>query len=120
MSDSARILLVEDDPEQAALFAQVLSMSGHDVTVAASAEEAQAQLAAAPFALLLADWDLPGMPGDELIRRMKPAHPALKTVLYSNHTHVEEAATAAHADAWFFKIQGIVELRRVVKRLLAE
>ena len=62
------ILRVEDDPEQANLFSQVLQMSGYAVETVAAAAEAQARLTAEPLALLLVDWDLAGgMQGDALI-----------------------------------------------------
>ena len=90
-----QILLVEDDPEQAALFSQVLQLSGHSVETAATAEEALPRLSACPYCLLLADWDLPGdMQGDTLIAQAKVGFPAIKTILFSNHIHVDDAAAA--------------------------
>ena len=112
------ILLVEDDPEQAVLFRQVLTLAGYDVVTAPDAETAAGQVAAADFDLLLVDWDLPGMRGDEFIAEMKRRHPGVKTVLYSNHTHVDEAARASGADAWLRKSEGIVHLRAVIAGLL--
>lgn len=115
-----RILIVEDDPDQAMLFAQVLSLYHYQVVTVATAEEAVEQLAASPFALLLADWDLPGggMHGDALISLVKTRFPGVKTVLYSNHAHVKAAADAAGADACFRKFEGIHKLRELVNALL--
>ena len=50
---STKVLLVEDDYEQAILFAQVLEISGYSVEIVASAEEAQVRLQAEPLTLLL-------------------------------------------------------------------
>ena len=119
MTEQNRIVLVEDDSEQAALFAQVLSLVGYDVVTAATAEEALVQLASGPTALLLADWDLPGMHGDELIVTAKTQYPGIKTILYSNHTHVEEACASSGADGCMRKTEGIVRLRQLVKEVLA-
>ncbi len=113
-----RILLVEDDPDQALLFGQVLKSSGYLVITVATAEDAQQALAASPFDLLLADWSLPGMKGDTLISRAKALYPAMKTLLYSNHTDVDTAAAQVGADAWFRKIEGVVRLRQTIRPLL--
>jgi len=115
---SSRILLVEDDPEQAVLFRQVLKLAGYDVITAPDAETAADLVAASPFDLLLVDWDLPGMKGDEFITAMKERYPNIHTVLYSNHTHVDEAARASGADAWLRKSEGIIRLRAVLAELL--
>lgn len=114
-----RILLVEDDHEQAMLFTQVLQLVGYAVETTSSAEEAQVRLASAPFALLLADWDLAdGMQGDALIRWAKARDPGIKTVLFSNHPQVHEIAAACGADASYQKTDGIARLRELIARLV--
>lgn len=114
-----KVLLVEDDAEQSLLFAKVLEMAGYAVTSTHSAEEAQARLAAEPFTLLLADWDLAGgMNGDALIALAKALYPDMKTMLFSNHPQVDAVAAACGADAAFRKIEGIVLLRQQVQQLL--
>lgn len=118
MTTAPRILLVEDDPEQALLFGQVLKSSGYQVVTVATAEEAQASLAASPFELLLADWSLPGMKGDTLISLAKTQYPGMHTILYSNHTDVDIAAEVVGADAWFRKIEGVAKLRKTIRTLL--
>lgn len=116
---AAKVLLVEDDPEQAILFAQVLAVSGYDVTTVANAEEAQARMADSAYALLLVDWDLgSGINGDTLICWAKDHAPDSKTILFSNHTQVDELAAACNADGWFRKIEGAAPLRQLVKRLI--
>ena len=116
---TAKVLLVEDDYEQAVLFAKVLEMAGYTVENVAGAEEAQALLTAEPFALLLADWDLGGgMQGDALICWTKARYPDTKTILFSNHPQVEEIAKSCRSDATFRKIEGIVKLRQLMKTLL--
>lgn len=115
---AVNILMVEDDPEQAALFAQVLAMPGYTVEIATDAVQARAQLTSRPFELLLADWDLPGeMKGDDLIRWAKRHIPGIKTILFSNHPQVGEYADVCQADGWLSKIDVVAELRRKVKEL---
>jgi len=118
MPTTLRILLVEDDPEQAMMFGQVLKSSGYQVETVATAEDARASLAASQFELLLADWSLPVMKGDALISLAKTEYPAMKTMLFSNHNDVNKAAEGAGADAWFRKIDGIARLRQAIGKLL--
>lgn len=118
MSEKPRIVLAEDDREQAALFAQVLALAGYLVVPAANANDALREVATAPTALLLADWDLPGMKGDALIAAAKAQYPAVKTMLYSNHANVHEACIVCGADAWMRKTEGISRLRELVKGLV--
>lgn len=118
MATAQRILLVEDDQDQASLFHDVLAMVGYDVVISYDAEAALTYLAERDFDLLLADWDLPGVKGNILVCQAKAAYPAMKTLLYSNHADVNIAANACRADAWIRKTEGILRLREVVNGLL--
>ena len=113
-----RILLVEDDAEQAILYANVLRTAGYDVVSTESAERAIEQLATEAFHLALVDWDLPGMTGDALICLLRTDYPAVKTLLFSNHTDVNQIAETCGADAWLRKSEGILRLRTMVADLL--
>ena len=57
---ATKVLLVEDDADQALLFSRVLERIGYAVTQTTTAARAQAYLRTEPYALLLADWDLGG------------------------------------------------------------
>ena len=118
MSMKSRILLVEDDSEQASLFADVLTMVGYDVVATDDAETALPCLPAGAFDLALVDWDLPVMKGDAFITLVKERFPGIKTILFSNHTNVDEGGRASHADAWMVKSDGIKRLREMVAGLL--
>jgi two-component system phosphate regulon response regulator PhoB len=110
--------LVEDDREQASLFASVLTMSGYEVVTELTAETALPRIIENGFALVLVDWDLPGMKGDDLITAVKAHNPCVKTVLFSNHANIEPAARGVGADAWMLKTEGILRLREIVTELL--
>lgn len=114
-----RILLVEDDPEQADLFARVLTMKGYDVVTVLDAESALERLREQTFDLVLLDWDLPGIKGDAFIYLLKVEYPDVKTMLFSNHIDIAETARASGADAWMVKSEGIVRLREIIGELLA-
>jgi two-component system, OmpR family, phosphate regulon response regulator PhoB len=67
----SRILVVEDELAIAELVAINLRHAGHEVTIAASAEQAQADVDAVLPDLVLLDWMLPGQPGVALARRWR-------------------------------------------------
>lgn len=111
-----KILLVEDDADQASLYMQILHVSGYEVVATANAEDARARLTAERFNLLLEDWDLgtDRMQGDALIVWAKAHDPNMRAILFSNHWEVAEIAAACGADAYFRKVEGIKPLRELV------
>ncbi len=114
----ARILVLEDDPDQAMLFARVLELAGYETRSAPNVESAITLTREQAFDVALVDWDLPGIKGDAYILMAKVEYPTLKTVLFSNHANVEQAAKACGADAWMLKMSGITRLREIVADLL--
>jgi CheY-like chemotaxis protein len=67
----ARILIVEDNPVNLKLTADVLQAGGYEVDKAADAEHAQELLAHTTPDLILMDIALPGIDGLTLTRRLK-------------------------------------------------
>ncbi|MFV0334009.1 MAG: ATP-binding protein [Tropicimonas sp.] len=67
----ARILLVEDDPVNRMVAEGYAGRLGHDTRLAASAAEALRWLERERFDLVISDNRMPGMPGLELVRRIK-------------------------------------------------
>jgi len=70
-----RILVVDDNPTNLKLAADVLEWSGFQVSGAADAEQALELIGEAPPELILMDIGLPGMDGLTLARKLK-ADPA--------------------------------------------
>lgn len=68
---SNRIMLVEDSASQATRLIYILQHEGWEVTWAATADEAFTQLRTAKPDLVLLDFYLPGMRGDEVCRRIR-------------------------------------------------
>ena len=66
-----RILVVEDEPDLAALIRRGLTEEGHAVDVAESGEDALDWVDVAPYDALVLDVMLPGMSGLDLCRRLR-------------------------------------------------
>jgi signal transduction histidine kinase len=79
---AARILLVDDDADVREVTAAMLRGEGHEVVEAAGGRAAIALLAAGEsFDLLLADYAMPSMNGDELAREVRRQRPGLPILL---------------------------------------
>ena len=73
------ILVVDDNAENRDMLARRLVRQGHEVHIAASGPAALDALASRPVDLVLLDVMMPGMTGDEVLRRLK-ASPVLHDV----------------------------------------
>src|ERR1035437_10293410 len=67
----AKILLVDDQPQNNELLEAYLVPQGYEIIKAANGEEALAKLAANPIDLILLDVMMPGMDGFEVTRRVR-------------------------------------------------
>ena len=92
---SQRILVVDDEADVRTLTAEMLEEDGHDVLVAADAEEALQLLEAHPVDLLLADYIMPGMNGVELLRRAAQVRPGLRVMLVTGYAELGGAGGMA-------------------------
>ena len=66
-----RILVADDDAVMAALLDELLTAWGHEVTVVHDGESAWRELELGRARLLVSDWDMPGIDGPELCRRVR-------------------------------------------------
>ena len=68
-----RLLLAEDAPMERELLQYFLQKGGYEVECAADGLEALAKITRDPFHILLTDWEMPGMDGAALCRRVREA-----------------------------------------------
>src|ERR1700716_3972863 len=71
MERAFRVMVVEDSETQAFKMRLLLEEEGCEVSTMATAESALSELRRSPPDLILADSYLPGIPGDELCRRIR-------------------------------------------------
>lgn len=67
------ILIVEDNPSVAEVFAEALAKAGYESEIANTGREALILLASKPYQLVLMDLSLPDMNGAEVTRRAEEA-----------------------------------------------
>ena len=119
MSNSKRILLVDDDVSVLNMLTRALT--SYDLTVAHDGAEALAAANGHPVDLLITDYLMPAMTGDELIARMRESQPNLKCLVITGHGDLLERESpdwwrAVEHLAKPFRIQA---LREAVQNMLA-
>jgi DNA-binding response OmpR family regulator len=88
-----RVLVVDEQANQARVMAIGLRVEGFDVETAASSAEALERLAAQAFEIAMVDLMLPGTNGIQLARLVRERHPATRVVLMSAY-HLSERQLA--------------------------
>jgi two-component system, OmpR family, phosphate regulon response regulator PhoB len=103
----ARVLLVDDDADIREVVGAMLDAVGLIVEASTSAEEALERVHVASFDLMVLDWNLPGMTGIELCRRIRrdPILSTLPVLFLTAHASSRDVvdAFASGADDYVVK-----------------
>jgi DNA-binding response OmpR family regulator len=103
---STRVLLVEDEPLTAEVFAKALSRDGHVVDVARDGLQALRRLRERLPSLVVLDMSLPALSGAEIVRELRAAgHVDLPIVVVSGSPRAESTLTTQELEpgAWLLK-----------------
>jgi two-component system NtrC family response regulator len=95
----ARLLLVEDEPDQRRLVADLLSAEGYAVAAAGSIAAAVVELERAPVDAVISDWKLPDGDGSELLERVRASWPETAFVMVTAYGTIARAVEAIRAGA---------------------
>lgn len=90
----ARVLVVEDSPDQARLIAGLLESGGFTAEIAPTGERAIEAMAKSPPDLVVTDLIMPGINGLELVERIKERYPQVPVILMTAFGSGEIAARA--------------------------
>ena len=108
-----RILLVDDDPAARESIKLLLKIDRHTVTEAGSGREALELFKASEFDLVIADYFMPGMHGDELAQSIWLLAPGQRILIMT--AYVEKLLAAGKpSEAMLGKPMSVDELRRAV------
>lgn len=107
-----RILVMDDEKSVQMLLERVLSGAGHYVKVVDSGEAALAELQKEQFDLVVADKNLPGLDGLEVLRLARTQYPNLQAILITGFPTPEtrEQAREMGVHAFVTKPFGILEI----------
>jgi len=120
MSDTVRVLIVDDLEDAAQALAELLELNGYQAQVARSGEQAlELARSFAPHCVLL-DIGMPGMDGLELARRLRQKHGndiVLIAVTGGSMTQPAVAETFAVVDHYLMKPVDVDRLNKVLPKL---
>ena len=118
----ARILVVEDSPDNMRLFRILLTLKGHEVTGVSGGEELLETIDRSEPELVLMDIQLPGKDGFTLLSEIRASpHAALKVLALTAHAMSgdRERAMQAGFDGYITKPIDIRAFPELVTRALA-
>ncbi len=120
------VLVVDDEPDVCLGLKHLVSSLGCEVHTASNAEDALKMFDDTKYDLVLSDVNMPGMHGDELLRKIKGKWPFTEVILVTGFGSIELAvsclqAGAAHFISKPFDNDDIKDLvSRVSRKILAE
>jgi two-component system response regulator GlrR len=94
MTQRARVMLVDDDPDLLRLLSIRLQGAGYGVTAVESGEAALSQLAVASPDLIITDLRMGGMDGMALFESLQKKNPALPVIILTAHGTIPDAVDA--------------------------
>src|SRR5262245_24428811 len=110
-----RVLVADDEPGVREAFKLLLGIDKHTVTEASSAKEALGLYEPRKFDLVITDYAMPGMAGDELANSIKTVAPEQKIILATAHTE-RFPGEKTSADVVLRKPFVFGELRRAIAK----
>jgi len=115
-----RLLVIDDEKNIREGLAESLKMDGYDVVCACDGEEGYRIFCATDIDLVITDLKMPGISGDELMRRILSQSPGFPVIILTGHGSVESAVNAMQDGAWDFltKPVDLDHLSLKVKRAL--
>lgn len=121
MKTRTNILVVDDESMVREAMSQLLEHCGHEVEQAGGGEAALALLAQHSFDVVITDFSMPGMPGDQLVARIREHWPAQRVIMTTGFVEEYQAfgQRAAQVDALLLKPFTFQELKDAVEQVMA-
>ena len=99
VSDTFRVLVVDDEPAQRELVGGFLRKQGFEVAEAPDGRTALERFRKEPFDLLLTDQRMPGLSGLELLEAARAVTPAVSMIIMTAYGTIETAVAAIKGGA---------------------
>ena len=120
MNRSARILVIDDDPDIGVMIKMMLEYKGYFVSVAVRADQAEEMIVEESFDLLIMDMLLSGTNGIDLCSDLKknPKTAHLPVIMISAHPNAKEICLQAGADEFIAKPFDMQEILSKIQQLV--
>lgn len=108
-----RVALLEDDPVQSEIYSSWLRNAGHDVHCFGRSRDLMREAARESYDVILIDWELPDIPGSDVLRWLREERAIDTPVLFVTARDSEEdvvTALSAGADDYIVKPPRRMEL----------
>jgi DNA-binding NtrC family response regulator len=121
MTNSARVLLIEDDPGILMTLRRVLTEEGYVVKVDKRGDSGLALAQQDFFDVVITDMKLPGLGGLELVRELHKGKPRLPIILMTAHGTTDTAIEATKSGAYDYLLKPfeMPELIELVEKAVA-
>jgi DNA-binding NtrC family response regulator len=115
-----KLLVVDDEKNIREGLAASLEMDGYDVDTAADGNEGWKRFQKGDIDLVISDLRMPGLSGEEFLRRINTETPGLPVIVLTGHGTVENAVAAMRNGAYDFltKPFNLERLSLMIKRAL--
>lgn len=115
------VLIVDDEPVQAAILGDILASEGLEVTIQTDSEQALRLAQSQSFDLVISDLKMPKMDGIGLLQQLRKLHPDLTVIITTAYGTIETAVTAMREGAFdyvmkpFSKEELLITVQRALK-----
>jgi CheY-like chemotaxis protein len=118
VSDTAvlKVLVVDDEPMVCESFKLLLASDGYSVETVESGERALSRLGEEDFDVVITDYAMPEMKGDQLAARIKSRWPNLPVIMITVYAEMLQSSPQPppHADAFVTKPFSLDDLRHAL------
>lgn len=120
MTESARILVIDDEESIRRTVSMILQRAGYIVDAAENGKQAIEKAAANFYNLAIIDIRLPDMEGTELLTALKETRPKMVKIILTGFPALQNAVAAINkgVDAYLIKPVNTDEILRLIKELL--
>lgn len=116
MSQSDRILIVDDEASIRLTLSALLKRAGYEITSAENGEEAIAVLERQMFDLLLVDLKMPGIDGMHVVAAARQRQPDIAIIVLTGHGSLETAIEGLHQGVFDYLLK-TTEPAAVIERV---
>jgi DNA-binding NtrC family response regulator len=119
--DTARVLVVDDEPEMCETCRKILARQGHEIWLAEKGEAGLQKLRETLIDLAIIDLRLPDMDGLEVLRQAKKINPDMIAIMITAHGTVDTAIEAVREGAFDYLLKpfSMAELEVTTQRSLS-
>jgi len=106
-TNSARVLLIDDEVAFTSNLAMILSVRGYEATAVHDGESAVRAVEEGDYDVAILDLMMPGIDGIETLRQIKRKKPLLEVIMLTGHGSVDTGVEGMHLGAFDYAMKPI-------------